>query len=97
MFIALLMLARAKPENSLIDVNFLAQHGYFVSLRTVWDLDLARKIYYMMILGLCLGVLGLPLHWRRNRREDDGYGLYLIFLVVTSLAGIITYQLLLAI
>lgn len=96
MFVALIMLAKAKPENSLIDEDFLAQFGYYISLRRVWDLELARYIYYMMIMGLSLGALGLPLYFRRNRREDDGYGLYLVLLMVISLAGIILYHLTLA-
>lgn len=96
MFAALVLLAKAQPEYSLIDEGFLAQFGHYVSLRRVWDMDLARYIYYMMIMGLSLSVLGLPLHLRRNRREDDGYGLYLILLGIISLAGIVMYQLLLA-
>jgi len=96
MFAALVVLTKAQPERSLIDENFLAQFGHYVSLRRVWDLDLTRYIYYLMIMGLCLGALGLPLHLRRNRREDDGYGLYLVLLIVISLAGIIMYQLTLA-
>lgn len=96
MFIALVVLAKAKPESSLIDEHFLAQFGYEVTLRRAWDMDLARYIFYLMVMGLCLSVIGLPLHLRRARREDDGYGLYLVLLGIISLAGIIIYQLMLA-
>ena len=96
MFAALVILAKAQPESSLIDEGFLAQFGYSVTLRRAWDMDLARYIYYLMIMGLCLSLLGLPLHQRRNRREDDGYSLYLVLLGIISLAGIIMYQVLLA-
>ena len=96
MFAALVMLSMAQPESSLIDEGFLAQFGYTVSLRRAWDMDLARYIYYLMVMGLCLSVLGLPLYLRRNRREDDGYGLYLVLLGIISLAGIVMYQLTLA-
>ena len=93
MFLALVVLAKAKPESSLIDENFLAQFGYVVSLRRAWDMDLARYINYLMIMGFFLSAIGLPLHMRRSKREDDGYGLYLVVLGIISLAGIILYQL----
>lgn len=96
MFVALVILAKAQPESSLIDEEFLAQFGHNVELRRAWDMDLARYIYYLMIMGLSLSALGLPLHLLRNRREDDGYSLYLVLLGIISLAGIITYHLLLA-
>ena len=96
LFIALIVLAKAKPESSLIDEHFLAQFGYEVTLRRAWDLDLARYIFYLMIMGLVLSIIGFPLHMRRARREDDGYGLYLVLLGIISLAGIIIYQLMLA-
>ena len=96
MFIALVVLAKAKPESSLIDEHFLAQFGYEVTLRRAWDMNLARYIYYLMMMGLSLSIIGLPLHMRRARREDDGYGLYLVLLGIISLAGIIIYQLMLA-
>jgi len=96
LFTAMVVLAKAKPESSLIDEHFLAQFGYEVTLRRAWDMDLARYIFYLMIMGLGLSVIGFPLHMRRSRREDDGYGLYLILLGIISLAGIIMYQLMLA-
>jgi len=95
MFVALVILAKAQPESSLIDEDFLAQFGYSVTLRRAWDMNLVHYIYYLMIMGLCLSLLGLPLHLRRNRREDDGYSLYLILLGIISIAGIVMYQLML--
>jgi len=96
MFAALVILAKAKPEHSLIDEDFLARFGYHASIRRAWDMDLARYIYYLMLMGLGLSVAGLWLHRRRARRKDDGYGLYLLLLGSISLAGIVIYQLLLA-
>lgn len=95
MFVALVILAKAQPESSLIDEDFLAQFGYSVTLRRAWDMNLVHYIYYLMIVGLCLSLLGLPLHLRRNRRQDDGYSLYLILLGVISFAGIVMYQVML--
>jgi hypothetical membrane protein len=95
MFTALVILAKAKPESSLIDEHFLAQFGYEVSLRRAWDMDLALYIFYLMLMGLGLSLIGFLLHLRRAKREDDGYGLYLIVLGIISLAGIIIYQLML--
>ncbi len=92
LFIALVLMAKAKPESSFIDESFLAQFGYEVTLRRAWDMGLARYIYYLMIMGVVLSTIGLFLHSRRSKREADGYGLYLMVLGVISMAGVIFYQ-----
>lgn len=92
MFAALVILGKAQPENSFIDERFLSQFGYFVRLRSYWDMSLVRIIYFLMIMGLCLSLVALPVHLKRSRRHDDGYRIYLISLAVISLAGIIAYH-----
>lgn len=91
MFAALVVLGKAQPEESFIDERFLERLGFSVNLRNSWDFDLLQYIFYLMMMGLILSIAGLLVHRRRDRRHDDGYGLYLIILGLISVSGIISY------
>lgn len=91
LFAALLIFDKAQPEKSFIDARFLERLGFSVNLRNSWDFDLFQYIFYLMVMGLVLSLAGLFVHSKRNRRGDDGFGLYLIMLGLISVAGIVTY------
>lgn len=89
---ALLVVDKAKPEtDAFIDKEFFNRMDIPIELRTTWDQDLARYIFYLMILGCCLSVAGLVINTQRNRRKDDGYKTYLVTLVLLSVTGIGLY------
>jgi len=89
---ALLIVDKARPETGdFIDKKFFDNVNIPVVLRTAWDQELAHYIFYLMILGCCLGAAGLAINTQRNRRKDDGYKTYLITLVVLSIVGVTLY------
>ncbi len=81
----------ARPEFSLIDERILGQLGVEVKLRRSWDFDLAQYIFYLMVMGLALGISGFVMSIRRHRRHDDSYRLYLILLILISATGTALY------
>lgn len=91
LFVALLIFGKARPEESFIDKRFLERLGFDVHLRRVWEDDLMQYVFYLMVFGLVLSIAGLLLRFQRNRRQDDGYGLYLILLGVISASGMISF------
>lgn len=91
MFAALVIFGKARPEESFIDKRFLEHLGFSVQLRRYWNENLMQYVFYLMIFGLALSLAGLIMHYQRRRRQDDGYGLYLIVLGVISAAGIGSY------
>ena len=93
LFAALAVFDLARPQEYLIDPRLLERLGLPSSLRPYWDLELARYIFYAMVLGLTASVAGLWLNRHRLRRRDDHYRLYLIVLGIISLAGILLYWL----
>ena len=89
---ALLIVDKAKPESdAFIDKEFFNRMDIPIVLRTSWDQDLARYIFYLMILGCFLSVTGLVINIRRSRRKDDGYKTYLFMLAFLSVTGIVLY------
>lgn len=83
---ALLLLGEAKPP-----VETFFERWYNISLRSSWNLELARYIYYLMLLGLGTSLTGLVLNSRRLRRKGDEWRISLILVAVISLLGLIRY------
>lgn len=89
---ALLIVDKARPEtDAFIDKEFFNKMDIPVVLRSSWDQDLAHYIFYLMILGCFLGITGLAINIRRNRRKDDGYKTYLFVLTFLSITGMALY------
>ncbi|MEZ4484079.1 MAG: hypothetical protein R2864_05615 [Syntrophotaleaceae bacterium] len=83
---ALVILDRAKPQ-----VETFFERVYDIRLQQQWDMDLARYLLGLMVLGLLLSVSGLVINGRRKRRRTDQWRLSLIFLGLISLTGIVLY------
>ncbi|MBF0224801.1 MAG: hypothetical protein HQK76_05025 [Desulfobacterales bacterium] len=91
MFAVMYILQRARPEEvTLMDRFFNLQRN------TEWNLALVHRIFYLMIAGLMLSIIGLTFSIKRYRRKSDKYPLSLIFIGLISSAGIIMYILFLA-
>lgn len=83
---AFFILEQAKPK-----IETFFERVYDIRLHQQWDMDLARYILWLMILGLLLSIVGLVINAKRNRRRTDQWRLSLIFLGIISVAGIILY------
>ena len=83
---ALLLLAEAKPP-----VETFFERWYDLRLRSTWNLELARYIFYLMLLGLGTSLTGLVLNSRRLRRRGDEWRISLILVAVISRLGLIRY------
>lgn len=83
---AFFILDYAKPK-----VETFFERVYDIRLQQQWDMDLARYILWLMILGLFLSIVGLIINAKRNRRRTDQWRLSLIFLGIISLAGMFLY------
>ncbi len=83
---AFFILDYAKPK-----IETFFERVYDIHLHQQWDMNLARNILWLMVLGLLLSVVGLVINAKRNRRRTDQWRLSLIFLGVISLAGIFLY------
>lgn len=86
MMAALFFLDRAKPE-----IETFFDRWYNLSLRTSWNMELARFILYCMIAGLLLSLAGLIINFKRHRRRGDEVRISLVLLGTLSLFGIICY------
>ncbi|GAB4370567.1 MAG: hypothetical protein Kow0042_12870 [Calditrichia bacterium] len=86
LFAALIIVGITKPET----VTFFDQKFQFYKAGTENPL-LTRIIFYLMILGLLLSLMGVFINLKRLRRRDDEYRLSLILLGLISLSGIIIY------
>lgn len=83
---ALVVLDQAKPQ-----VETFFERVYDIRLQQQWDMDLARYLLWLMVLGLLLSVSGLVINSRRKRRRTDQWRLSLIFLGLISLTGMVLY------
>ena len=83
---ALVIFAKAKPQ-----VETFIERYYSIKLRTIWDMEWMRYIFYLMILGLCISCVGLAINIKRHRRKNDEYRVSMILLGLISLFGIILY------
>ncbi len=86
MFAALFIIDRAKPESE----NFLIK-ATKVEASTTWDQELTTALFYLMIFGLCISIIGIAINSRRYRRKDDRFRITLIMLGIISIFGIIKY------
>ncbi len=86
LFGTLFFLDRARPR-----METLFDRYYPIALHPTWDLELARFIFYLMVLGLALSLTGLVLNLVRYRRRNDEIRLSLVLIALISLAGIIKY------
>ncbi len=86
MFVAIFIIDRAKPEEE----NMFTKAAK-VSVRKTWDQELNHYLFYLMIFGLCISVIGMVINSRRHHRKDDRFKYILIILGVISSFGIIKY------
>ena len=87
MFAALLIIERAKPE----DENMYTRSAN-AEVRTTWDQELTKYIFYLMISGLCISIVGLVINASRHHRANDRFRLTLIILGIISLFCIIIHH-----
>ncbi len=90
MVMALIILEKARPKTTLV---FNKIFDVDPNMRTYWDRDLVRYIFYLMILGFTLSAVGLIFNSLRHRRKSDTYRIYLILLGVISFIGMMIYLL----
>ncbi len=86
MFVALFIIDRAKPEEE----NMFTKAAN-VSVRKTWNQELIQYLFYLMIFGLCISVIGIVINSRRHHRKDDRFKYILIILGIISSFGIIKY------
>lgn len=86
MLLALIFVGFAKPEQTtFFDRLFHVKRGGTLNFLFV------QIIFYLMILGLFLSILGSFINLKRLRRRDDEYRVSLILLGLISLLGIFVY------
>ncbi len=86
MFVAIFIIDRAKPEEE----NMFTKAAK-VSVRKTWDQELIHYLFYLMIVGLCISIIGIAINSRRYRRTDDRFRITLIMLGIISIFGIIKH------
>ncbi|MFQ5962813.1 MAG: hypothetical protein ACE5KZ_00835 [Candidatus Scalinduaceae bacterium] len=86
MFVALFIIDRAKPQAE----NMFTKAAK-IEVRTTWNQELTNYLFYLMIFGLCISVIGIVINSRRHHREDDRFRFTLIILGIISFLGIIKY------
>ncbi len=86
MLIAMIILEKAKPPFETIATRFAN-----VRLRTTWDEELTRHLFYLMCLGLVISIAGIVINARRLSRKNDHLRINLIIVYLISLFGIIMY------
>lgn len=91
MFVAMIVIDRAKPDDPTFIPNerIFERTGIPYHLRTTWDQDLLTFIFYLLSVGLVLGIIGLAVNSRRHRRRDDYYRIHLVLLTAISAVGIL--------
>lgn len=86
MIVALYIIDMAKPEEE----NMFTKTAN-VSVRTTWDPELIHYLFYLLIFGLCISVIGIVINSRRHHRKDDRFRYILIILGAISVFGIIKH------
>ena len=86
MIVALYVIDMAKPEEE----NMFTKAAN-VSVRKTWNMELFHYLFYLMIFGLCISVIGIVINSRRHHRKDDRFKYILMILGVISFFGIIKY------
>lgn len=92
MLAMIVVLDRAKPDavQFMPDRSMFEQAGIPYYVRTTWDQGLVIYIYYLLILALVIGSIGLAVNTRRHRRRNDFYRINLVMLCLLS-SGSIMY------
>jgi hypothetical protein len=86
MLIAMFIAEKAQPH-----FETFFDRWFKINVTTTWNVVLARYIFYLMILGFCISVLGLLINTKRHRRKYDDYRAYLVLLGLLSLVGMIKH------
>ena len=86
MFMVLFIIDRAKPEYE----NMFTKAAN-IKVRTSWNQELINYLFYLMIFGLCMSIIGLVINSRRHHRAKDRFRYTLIILGIISLLGIIMH------
>jgi hypothetical protein len=81
---ALILVEKARPQ-----VEKYLGKKMDIQLQNSWDLKFIRFLFYLMILGLCLSIVGFAINTMRMHRRTDEYRLSLIFLGIISIGTII--------
>ncbi len=87
MLISLVLFDLAKPHM----ITFFDRF-FHVSGVSIWDYQMTLYIFYIMIFGVILSVIGLLINAKRHRRKRDRYSLSLVLLGVVSLLGAAFYM-----
>jgi len=83
---ALFIIYRARPEEENLFTKNLD-----VSVRATWDLKLIQYLFYLLIFGFCISVIGIIINSRMHHRKDDRFKYILITLGAISTFGIVKY------
>ncbi len=86
MLIALVLFDLAKPQMMTFFDRF-----FHVSFASVWNYQLTLYIFFVMIAGFFLSLIGLTINAKRHRRKKDKYSLSLILLGIVSFMGAAFY------
>lgn len=93
MLAVMVVLDRAKPVVSQFTPNrsMFEQAGIPYYARSSWDQGLVLYIFYLLILALVIGSIGLAVNTQRHRRQNDFYRINLVVLCLLSSGSIIYF------
>ncbi len=93
LLVVMVVMDRAKPDDPTFipDERFFQMTGIPYHLRTTWDQGLLTAIFYLLSVGLVLGIIGLVVNSRRHRRRGDYYRIHLVLLTAISAIGVLYY------
>ena len=88
-----MVMDRAKPDDPTFIPNqrIFEMTGVPYHPQTTWDQGLVTVIFYLLILGLVVGIIGLAVNARRHRRRGDSYRIHLVLLTALSAIGVVYY------
>lgn len=90
MLVAMIVLDRAKPDDPTF-IPIFESAGIPYHLRTTWNQYLLTYLFYLLSVGLVLGIISLAVNSRRHQRRDDHYRIHLVLLTAISAIGILYY------
>jgi len=93
MLAMIVVLDRAKPEVTQFTPNrsMFEQAGIPYYARSTWDQDLTLYVFYLLILALVIGSIGLAVNAQRHRRQNDFYRINLVVLCLLSSGSLIYF------
>jgi len=86
MLTVLFIIDRAKPEHE----NMFTKSAN-IEVRTTWNQELINYLFYLMIFGFCMSIIGFVINSRRHHRAKDRFRYTLIILGIISFFGIIMH------